>query len=135
MADELKPCPFCGGAPTVVDDDSYGACYVFCGPCDVMPEQAYRNVGETAQAIAAWNRRAAPEPSEAEIQAIAEAYCERKNISDYRLTPQDVYEAHKDGQRAARAEALEEAAKHLIDEDLDNAEVCAAAIRALKEKS
>ncbi|MCA2979334.1 MAG: hypothetical protein INH37_13680 [Myxococcaceae bacterium] len=47
--------------------------------------------------------RAAPEPSEAEIQAIAEAYCERKNISDYRLTPQDVYEAHKDGQRAALA--------------------------------
>jgi hypothetical protein len=89
------------------------------------------------RARAAWNTRAAPptEPSEAEIQAIAEAYCERKNISDYRLTPQDVYEAHKDGQRAARAEALEEAAKHLIDEDLDNAEVCAAAIRALKEKS
>jgi hypothetical protein len=34
----------------------------------------------------------------------------------------------------ARADALDEAAKHLIDEDLDNAEVCAAAIRALKDK-
>lgn len=34
----------------------------------------------------------------------------------------------------ARADALEEAAQHLIDEELDNAEVYAAAIRALKEK-
>jgi len=75
MADELKPCPFCGGAPTVVDDDSYGACYVFCGPCDVMPEQAYRNVGETAQAIAAWNRRAAPEPSEADVRLEERKWC------------------------------------------------------------
>ncbi|MCA3246519.1 MAG: hypothetical protein ING29_08605 [Azospirillum sp.] len=35
----------------------------------------------------------------------------------------------------ARADALEEAAKHLIDEDLDNAEAYAAAIRSLARQA
>lgn len=31
---DLKPCPFCGIAPRVVEDDSYGGSCVFCPQCD-----------------------------------------------------------------------------------------------------
>ena len=67
MADELKPCPFCGEQPRTIDDDSYGACMVFCIKCDYTPDQCFKKVGELDQAIAVWNTRAAPppEPSEA----------------------------------------------------------------------
>ena len=70
MADELKPCPFCGEQPRTIDDDSYGACMVFCIKCDYTPDQCFKKVGELDQAIAVWNTRAAPppEPSEADPQ-------------------------------------------------------------------
>lgn len=58
----LLPCPWCGGPPSVCEDDSYGACSIICGSCDTGPEAAHRKKEELAQAIAAWNTRAAPTP-------------------------------------------------------------------------
>jgi len=71
MADELKPCPFCGEQPRTIDDDSYGACMVFCIKCDYTPDQCFKKVGELDQAIAAWNTRAAPPPEPSEADPLA----------------------------------------------------------------
>lgn len=51
---ELKPCPFCGGIPAVVED-GYKAIAVHCFNCgaDITAESEKR-------ARAAWNRRAQP---------------------------------------------------------------------------
>jgi hypothetical protein len=56
MSDELKPCPFCGGEPIM------GAWDVECDNplCEVQPTVAGQS---QAEAIAAWNRRAAPAPA------------------------------------------------------------------------
>ena len=67
MADELKPCPFCGGSKLAIEHDG-GVFYVFCnkeGCCAEGPYSADRNL-----AIAAWNQRAnekePPHPGAAE---------------------------------------------------------------------
>lgn len=54
--DALKPCPFCGAAPCVIDEDSYGKCHVFC-VCEHEPS-VQRWATHKAEAIAAWNSRA-----------------------------------------------------------------------------
>ena len=56
MAEELKPCPFCGGEAELFGTTESGIFYVECLNCDVngnfdMPEEA----------IAAWNRRVSDE--------------------------------------------------------------------------
>lgn len=54
---ELKPCPFCGGKATLVNNQS-GTVYVECTKCFAMGERMYDWWGETTeQAIEAWNRR------------------------------------------------------------------------------
>ena len=52
---ELKPCPFCGGIPAVVED-GYKAIAVHCFNCgaDITAESEKK-------ARAAWNRRAQPD--------------------------------------------------------------------------
>lgn len=52
----LLPCPFCGAAPRVIEDDTYGDCQVFC-VCDAEP-CVTRPMAEMADARSAWNRRA-----------------------------------------------------------------------------
>lgn len=53
--DKLKPCPFCGGKPAIVED-GYKAIAVHCFNCgaDITAETSEK-------ARAAWNRRPAPE--------------------------------------------------------------------------
>lgn len=51
----LTSCPFCGMAPHVIDDDSYGWCQVGCH-CDAEP-CVIRPAGQLSEAIALWNRR------------------------------------------------------------------------------
>jgi Lar family restriction alleviation protein len=70
---ELLPCPFCGGAPTVADyrdhedqtGESYGYAAVECN-CLGPHGGLFFHFDTKAEAIAAWNRRAAarvtPEP-------------------------------------------------------------------------
>jgi Lar family restriction alleviation protein len=53
--EELKSCPFCGGEPTVCEDDSYGDCHVGCD-CDAEP-CVTRLANELDEAIKAWNTR------------------------------------------------------------------------------
>lgn len=52
---ELKPCPFCGNMPEVIED-GYKAIAVHCFNCgaDITAETARK-------AVAAWNRRAQPD--------------------------------------------------------------------------
>lgn len=64
-APDLLPCPFCGNAPRVIEDDSYDACQVFCagdgteGSCPAEP-CVYRRKSDLPDAIAAWNTRTPP---------------------------------------------------------------------------
>lgn len=60
MAETLKPCPFCGNAPVVADDTSYGQCWAGCN-CEHEPG-VFRPIGETDALIEAWNRRAPADP-------------------------------------------------------------------------
>lgn len=55
MADELSPCPFCGGE---AEFETYGgtACAVTCRKCRCGTPTVRLNDGE--QAVEAWNRRA-----------------------------------------------------------------------------
>lgn len=74
MNEELKPCPFCGGAPEVVrrdvepqGDPWYGdkeETFVLCGCGACLFDGSFHEgfgTGETARidAVEAWNRRAA----------------------------------------------------------------------------
>jgi len=57
MADELKPCPFCGGKPYILEDEYYGTFEVGCNnrKCKLV---VYTNdIAEKKKAIAAWNKR------------------------------------------------------------------------------
>jgi hypothetical protein len=56
---ELLPCPWCGGEPTVIENDSYNGCGISCSICDVMPDQACGIVGTLDQCIIGWNARGA----------------------------------------------------------------------------
>lgn len=84
MTDELKPCPFCGGAELVVADNGGIAC-LLCwasGP----PAKA-----ET-EAIAAWNRRASPDGTGlliAAIRALREKFSSLNGIPIERVTIRD----------------------------------------------
>lgn len=49
------PCPFCGNAPYVIEDDSYGKCSIGCN-CEAEPS-VFRRTWEIDACIAAWNRR------------------------------------------------------------------------------
>ena len=55
MADELRPCPFCGGE---AEFETYGgtACAVTCRKCRCGTPTVRLNDGE--RAVEAWNRRA-----------------------------------------------------------------------------
>jgi Lar family restriction alleviation protein len=66
MAD-LLPCPFCGGTPALQswtpDDGDDHAHWIECQSCKIEQMALFDT---PAEAIAAWNRRAAPEaPSDA----------------------------------------------------------------------
>ena len=56
---KLKPCPFCGGEATLIDD-GFGRYFVECsmsdGICKVIPRTWSYDTKE--EAIEAWNRRA-----------------------------------------------------------------------------
>jgi Lar family restriction alleviation protein len=56
---ELAPCPFCGGAPSLIGGGP-GNHYVRCTVCHASGDDTSRD-----RAIAAWNRRSALEPSPA----------------------------------------------------------------------
>lgn len=62
MSETLKPCPFCGRAPVVTEDDSYGCCAISCD-CDLEPF-VQRFADEMAEAVEVWNRRTPPPDSE-----------------------------------------------------------------------
>ena len=83
MADNLKPCPFCGGEASVKVLEYDGDCKVWGVFCESDLESEYShghfvdNYPTEAEAIAAWNTRAAvefdnwfylPKPKEAIVQ-------------------------------------------------------------------
>ena len=51
MADNLKPCPFCGGEATIIGDDYYWCQCLNCWAETLGSE-------DVQQAIEYWNRRA-----------------------------------------------------------------------------
>ena len=58
MTPELKPCPFCGGAPALENEAARK--YVYCSVCEA--DGAWD--GDEQTAIDAWNRRTPPEATD-----------------------------------------------------------------------
>jgi Lar family restriction alleviation protein len=97
MTAELKPCPFCGGAPTLIDRPDgpllVGA-FVTCDACDIGTPI----LSTAALAIEAWNTRApvaAQEKAPAretgaavsdEVRAVYDAIAARLHQEDFRLS-------------------------------------------------
>ncbi len=54
--DTLKPCPWCGSKPYIIEDNSYGDCCIGC-TCEVEP-CVYRPKWKLDEAIKAWNTQA-----------------------------------------------------------------------------
>jgi hypothetical protein len=54
---DLKPCPFCGEKPRVVEDNSYGQHHIFC-VCDAEPFIGDALSVPMEELAAKWNRRA-----------------------------------------------------------------------------
>lgn len=69
-APDLLPCPFCGGTPVTIEDDSYGSSAVFCQQCDVY-FSADKSEGGLTAALKLWNTREQPHPS-ADADALGE---------------------------------------------------------------
>ena len=76
MSEELKPCPFCGGADIAISvDENQGNKWgsAVCFSCSAVgPEvrtgyETYPEASWRAEAAAEWNRRASPTP-EAELE-------------------------------------------------------------------
>ena len=64
-ADNLLPCPFCGGAAEIsVGEHSFNGAKVICTNCfaegTLFGADAAQGCSHVSEAIAAWNRRAAP---------------------------------------------------------------------------
>ena len=56
MSEELKPCPFCGGAATV-KRNSYGSYYAVCNSDDCLCVAMTIVFATEFEAVTAWNRR------------------------------------------------------------------------------
>lgn len=87
--DQLKPCPFCGGAGKPREDDE-GYHYISCGRCDAAT-RLYLPLKDTVDPVlvAAWNRReegAALKIAISALAFIAEGYARGDvNHQDYRV--------------------------------------------------
>jgi hypothetical protein len=57
MMDDLKPCPFCGGPPSIFDGADVSLSSIGCAniDCDIEPSTDYLSWDES---VTAWNRRA-----------------------------------------------------------------------------
>lgn len=69
----LKPCPHCGAKSQVwigeYDGDGKATHYAGCDECDARTSDRYSR----EDAIAAWNRRTAPEIPEIDVEALGRA--------------------------------------------------------------
>ena len=85
MAEELKPCPFCGSTRVVVSAEMPRAYYVECQDCWASLSWSYSSEDK---AIASWNRRAPDE----EKTKLLKRYCEviEEYVSIYDNFPEDL---------------------------------------------
>ena len=66
MTEQLKPCPFCGGAAhffkiTDLDDKNFGGEGICCGSCPITTDLMFSLMEDCKPKLAeAWNRRAQP---------------------------------------------------------------------------
>ena len=75
MSNELKPCPFCGGEAVILKADQYHvfpySYYVSCTKCTV----GLGPLDTEAEAIEAWNRRAATDKNVGDKERTAKVVC------------------------------------------------------------
>lgn len=119
-AKAVKPCPFCGGQPTITEDDSYGGCSIGCSGCDVEPSVLV-SVGQLDQAIEKWNQRAPDREAEQRGMERAAEIAEQKG-------------KHEAFARRGAREAGRDLVAECRQAGSEVAHGIAAAIRAAKEK-
>lgn len=61
MSEALKPCPFCGGTPTLSETRSNGYREIGCIPCDVWTSSSFDD-----SCVEVWNRRSEPVAGQSE---------------------------------------------------------------------
>lgn len=71
---DLKPCPFCGGDAIACNMTLEGAVYFNVCRASLVRQHQYVHDTGHAEAIAAWNTRATPDPlSDPRVKALVEA--------------------------------------------------------------
>jgi hypothetical protein len=133
----LLTCPFCGKLPLRACDTSYGYWSVVCGDgneCAVKPDA---QGGSELQAIAAWNTRTTPAPSQHSeladrFQKLLDPSWSNEFIGiGVRAFGDEILRALRQAPDTARNDALEEAAKVAATWGVGHRHI-ASAIRALK---
>lgn len=131
MAEELKPCPFCGPGQSQVSlwfDDGAHRWRVGCGRCGCSTGTSPRDLTKTP-AIAAWNCR--PSPSSGQTDGLVERLTEAQQLWDGSVAAVAAYNANLRASKEAGHIGLSETGRELYKKSEDAKHLAYEAIYAL----